>query len=42
LIVRMAQENRTWGYDRIQGAMTNLGHELSAATNCQHSEAAWR
>jgi transposase InsO family protein len=32
LIVRMAQENRTWGYDRIQGAMTNLGHELSAAT----------
>ena len=32
LIVRMAQENRTWGYDRIQGAMTNLGHKLSAAT----------
>ena len=32
LIVRMAQENRTWGYDRIQGAMANLGHKLSAAT----------
>jgi len=30
LIVRMAQENQTWGYDRIQGAMTNLGHELPA------------
>jgi hypothetical protein len=28
----MAQENRTWGYDRIKGAMTNLGHKLSAAT----------
>jgi hypothetical protein len=32
LVVRMAQENRTWGYDRIQGALMNLGHELSSAT----------
>src|SRR6185369_3807115 len=32
LIVRMAEENRTWGYDRIVGALANLGHELSAKT----------
>ena len=32
LIIRMTQENRTWGYDRIQGAMTNIGHILSALT----------
>src|SRR6185369_11801951 len=24
LIVRMAQENRSWGYDRIVGALANL------------------
>jgi putative transposase len=32
LILRMAQENPTWGYDRIQGALANLGHRLSDAT----------
>jgi hypothetical protein len=26
LVVRMATENRIWGYPRIQGAMANLGH----------------
>src|SRR3989454_8481331 len=26
LIVRMAQENRSWGYDRIVGAFANLGY----------------
>lgn len=25
LIVRMAQENRSWGYDRMVGALANLG-----------------
>src|SRR5215831_18136206 len=26
LVVRMPEENRTWGYRRIEGAMANLGH----------------
>jgi putative transposase len=29
LIIRMASENRDWGYDRIAGALANLGHEIS-------------
>jgi len=29
LVVRMAQENRSWGYDRIVGALANLGHTVS-------------
>jgi hypothetical protein len=32
LIVRMAEENRCWGYDRVVGALANLGHEISAQT----------
>src|SRR5258706_12514305 len=32
LVVRMAEENRDWGYRRIQGALSNLGHEISRST----------
>lgn len=32
LVVRMAIENSGWGYDRIVGAMANLGHTLSNQT----------
>jgi putative transposase len=32
LIVHMAEENRSWGYDRIVGALANLGFEVSDQT----------
>lgn len=32
LVVRMARENSGWGYDRIVGALANLGHEISDQT----------
>jgi putative transposase len=28
----MAEENRGWGYRRIQGALSNLGHKLARST----------
>ena len=28
LILKMARQNRTWGYTRIRGALYNLGHEI--------------
>jgi transposase InsO family protein len=32
LVVRMAKENRMWGYRRIQGALANLGHLVAHNT----------
>ena len=32
LVLRMARENPTWGYDRITGALHNLGHDVSDQT----------
>ena len=32
LVLQMAKENPTWGYDRIQGALANLGHPVSDRT----------
>jgi putative transposase len=32
LVVRMAGENRSWGYDRIVGALANLGYTISDQT----------
>jgi putative transposase len=32
LVVRLAQENRVWGYNRIAGALSHLGYTLSDQT----------
>ena len=32
LVLQMAQENPSWGYDRIVGALANLGHHISDQT----------
>ena len=32
LIVRIAEENRDWGYRRIQGALSNLGPAIARST----------
>jgi hypothetical protein len=32
LVVRLANENPTWGYTRIRGGLKNLGHEVARNT----------
>ena len=32
LILRFANENPSWGYDRIQGALANVGYHISDQT----------
>jgi len=32
LVVRMADENRDWGYRRILGALSNLGYRIARGT----------
>jgi len=32
LVIQMATENRDWGYTRIIGALSNLGHKLARGT----------
>ena len=32
LVVRMATENPSWGYTRIQGALKNVGHRVARST----------
>jgi transposase InsO family protein len=32
LIIRMAEENRSWGYARIQGALKHLDHRVARST----------
>ena len=32
LVVRLAKENKSWGYDRIAGALANVGYEVADQT----------
>jgi hypothetical protein len=39
-VVRMAKENRGWGYDRIAGALAELGYDISDQTVATSSNVA--
>ena len=38
LVVRMATDNLSWGYPRIQEALKNLSHRVRPVYDCQHPE----
>jgi hypothetical protein len=42
LVVRMATENRDWGYTRIQGALANVGHDIGRGTIGSRVRPEWR
>ena len=44
LVIRMATENRSWGYRRIQGALANVGHEVARGTiaNLRERKTTWK
>ncbi|MBL9166475.1 MAG: hypothetical protein JNN07_01900 [Verrucomicrobiales bacterium] len=35
LVIKVARENRSWGYTRIQGALANLRYEVGRGTNAK-------
>jgi hypothetical protein len=37
----MARENISWGYDRIQGALTNIGYIIAPNTVKEYTGKAW-
>ena len=41
LVVHLAQENRSWGYNRIVGALANLGYTISDPDRREHPQAPW-
>jgi putative transposase len=41
LVVQMAKENPSWGYDRIVGALANLGHQTVGSDGGEHPQSPW-
>jgi putative transposase len=41
LVLRVARENTAWGYDRIAGALNNLGHRIFGSDGGQHPTTLW-